>query len=49
MPDISGLELLSQLPKGMATIMLSVRQPGAGRAGAERRRARLPVETLQPG
>ncbi|MBL1881165.1 response regulator, partial [Klebsiella pneumoniae] len=24
MPDISGLELLSQLPKGMATIMLSV-------------------------
>lgn len=23
MPDISGLELLSQLPKGMATIMLS--------------------------
>ena len=24
MPDLSGLELLSQLPKGMATIMLSV-------------------------
>ena len=24
MPDISGLALLSQLPKGMATIMLSV-------------------------
>ncbi|VTM23140.1 Transcriptional regulatory protein uhpA [Raoultella terrigena] len=24
MPDISGLELLSQLPKGIATIMLSV-------------------------
>ncbi len=24
MPDISGLELLSQLPKGMATIVLSV-------------------------
>ncbi len=24
MPDISGLDLLSQLPKGMATIMLSV-------------------------
>ena len=24
MPDMSGLELLSQLPKGMATIMLSV-------------------------
>ncbi|MDA7397455.1 transcriptional regulator UhpA [Escherichia coli] len=24
MPDISGLELLSQLPKGMSTIMLSV-------------------------
>ena len=24
MPDLSGLELLNQLPKGMATIMLSV-------------------------
>jgi two-component system uhpT operon response regulator UhpA len=24
MPDLSGLELLTQLPKGMATIMLSV-------------------------
>lgn len=43
MPDLSGLELLSQLPKGMATIMLGPRQPGAGRAGAQRGRARLPL------
>ena len=34
MPDISGLELLSQLPKGMATIMLSVHDSPALNAGA---------------
>ena len=42
MPDLSGLELLSQLPKGMATIMLSVHDSpalveqalNAGRAGS---------------
>lgn len=35
-------EPLSQLPKGMATIMPGPRQPGAGRAGAQRGGARFP-------
>ncbi len=33
--------LLSQLPKGMATIMLSVHDSPAGGTGVERRRARF--------
>ncbi len=48
MPDISGLELLSQLPKGMATIMLSVHDSPALIEQALNAGARLPVETLQP-
>ena len=41
MPDISGLELLSQLPKGMATIMLSV-QNAVARMNSLLRCIRLP-------
>ncbi|MED7761312.1 LuxR C-terminal-related transcriptional regulator [Escherichia coli] len=57
MPDISGLELLSQLPKGMATIMLSVHDSpalveqalNAGARGFLSKRERQVAEKLAQG
>ena len=53
MPDLSGLELLSQLPKGMATIMLSVHDSPAlveaGRQDPLTRRERQVAEKLAQG